>query len=435
MYGQACGACHTAIPKLNRAGEEFRLSGYTRWEGGAAIQKIPPLTVGKLSLPGTLPISILGNVGFDFRSIQERDRESARTTTSTPNSINLEELSILAATPLNRHFSFITEVGLAETEFENRRFTLKGPEAPSLAAVSFNNLFVDDVLNLRLGSYELPLGVSPEHRRLTIAPYEIYEVTAQSLLGLEGAAASGIGSEEEVFSLGKPQLMIELYGTAYAERLAVSDLYVRYHVGTSNDSNVNGDNNGSKSVFGRLSATFMNQTVGVFGLYSPNTLDRARNEGFPGLRNSVLKVGPDLALRFLDERLTFEFQHLWVRESDPTGVGTDFRYQGGFAEVNYVIKTSIGDFVPVARFDYVLSRRFDNTAEALANPLAPSPVVTKPRVFAYTVGLQYLPWENVKIYPEFTYRDQREQLSAAESTAERDRVKEYQAGVRVLVTF
>ena len=435
MYGQSCGACHTAIPALNQAGEEFRLSGYTRYEGGAAVQKIPPLKIGRMSIPATVPISIVGTVGFDARNISERDRETIRTLTSNPNSFNLEEIEILAAAPLNEHVSFILDFPMAETEFENRKFTLMGPDVPSLAAVSFNNIFIGDVLNLRLGAYELPVGHSPEHRRLSIAPYEIYQATAQKLLGLEGPAATGIAEEGEQFSLAQPQLLAELYGTAYAERLGVSNLYVRYHIGASNDSNVAADNNGSKSVFGQLAATFFDQTLGFFGIYSPNTLDRTRPDGFPGLRNSVAKFGPHAQLRFFNERLTVRLQHLWARESDPTGVGTPFRYQGGFAELNYILKTRIGDFVPLGRFDYVLANRFDNTAKALDNPLAPSPVVTKPNVFAYTVGVQFLPWENVKISPEFTYREQQEQLSKTVSTAEHDRVHEYIVSLQVKVGF
>ena len=435
LNGQSCGACHTAIPKLNQAGEEFRLSGYTRYEGGTVIPKVPPLNVGKLSLPGIVPISFVGTFGFDAVKVEERFRETLRTTTDTPNSINLEEIEIMASAPLNRHLSFFVDFPIAETEFEGKKFTLNGPMAPSLAMVSLNNLFIDDMVNLRFGAYELPLAQSPEHRRLSIAPYQIYDVTAQRLLQLEGASRTGISDEEEIFALGKPQLLAELYGTAYSERLGISNMYIRYHFGTSNDSNVAADNNGSKSVFGRLALTYMDQTVGVFGIYSPNTLDRARQDGFPGLRNSVLRFGPDVYLRFLDERLTVALQHLWARDSDPTGVGKPFKYQGGFAEVNYVIPTRIGHWVPLARFDYVLGNRFDNTAAAADDPLAPSPVVTKPRVFAYTVGVQYLPWENVKFSTEFTYREQSEQLSKTVSTVEKDRIRELFFALQMKVGF
>ena len=439
LNGQSCGACHTAIPKLNQAGEEFRLSGYTRYEGGAVTPKVPPLNVGKLSLPGIFPISVIGTVGFDAVQIEERFRETLRTTVDTPNSINLEEFSLLASAPLNRHVSFIVEVPIAETEFERggKKFVLNGPQAPGMAAISLNNLFIDDLLNLRLGAYELPVGPleSPEHRRLSIAAYQIYDTTAQQLLQLEGGSRTGIADEEQIFALGKPQLLVELYGTAYSERLGISNMYIRYHFGTSNDSNVSGDNNGSKSMFGRLSLTFMDQTVGFFGLYSPNVLDRARQDGFPGLRSSVLRFGPDVYLRFLDERLTVALQHLWARDSDPTGVGKAFKYQGGYAEVNYVIPTRIGSWVPLARYDYILANRFDNSALAAANSLAPSPVVTKPRVFAYTVGLQYLPWENVKFSSEVTYREQSEQLSKTVSTVEKDRIRELFFGLQMKVAF
>ena len=436
QFGQSCGACHTAIPKLNQAGEEFRLSGYTRYEGGAAIEKVPPIKIGRLSLPGTIPISVVGTVGFDGANIKERQREpNFREFIFDPNSFNLEEIEIMAAAPLNKYVSFFVDFALAETELENRKFDLHGPEAPSIATITFNNLFIDDMANLRLGAYELPLGFSPEHRRLSIAPYQIYEATAQSLLRLEGPSARGISDEDQIFNLAQTQLLAEFYGTAYSERLGISNLYVRYHVGAANDSNVSGDNNGSKSVFGRLAVTFMNQTLGFFGMHSPNILDSNRQDGFPGTRDSVTRWGPDLYLRFLDERLTFAFQHLWARDSDPTGVGTPFQWQGGFAEVNYIFKTPIGQFVPLGRFDYVLAKKFDNTAEALSNPLAPSPVVTKPRIFSWTIGVQYLPWENIKISPEITYRETTERLSKTESTVESDRIREFLYSLQVKVAF
>ncbi len=436
QFGQSCGACHTAIPKLNQAGEEFRLSGYTRYEGGAAVDKVPPIRIGKMSLPGTIPVSVVGTIGFDGAKINERQREpDFREFIFEPSSFNLEEIEILAAAPLNKYVSFFVDFALAGTELEDHRFNLHGPEAPSIATITFNNLFIDDMVNLRLGAYELPVGFSPEHRRLSIAPYQIYEATAQSLLGLKGPAQTGISDDAQIFNLAQNQLLAEFYGTAYSERLGVSNMYIRYHLGTSNDSNVNGDNNGSKSVFGRLAVTFMNQTLGFFGISSPNTLDSERQAGFPGAHNSVVQLGPDLYLRFLDERLTFAFQHLWARDSDPTGVGTPFRWQGGFAEVNYMFKTPLGQLVPLGRFDYVLTDKFDNTAEALANPLAPSPVVTKPRIFSWTIGLQFLPWENIKISPEFTYRETTERLSKTESTAEHDRIREFLYSLQVKIAF
>jgi hypothetical protein len=115
----------------------------------------------------------------------------------------------------------------------------------------------------------------------------------RSCFSSKGGSRTGIADAEQIFALGKSQLLAELYGTAYSERLGISSMYIRYHFGTSNDSNVNADNNGSKSVFGRLALTYTDQTVGVFGIYSSNTLDRTRQDGFPGLRNSVLRFGPD----------------------------------------------------------------------------------------------------------------------------------------------
>ena len=457
MFGQACSACHNPFPQLNQAGEEFRLSGYTRYEGGAALPKVPPVTTGPLSLPGIVPLSLAATLGFDYHKFEERSRETGVTTSTSPNSFNLEEIELLAGAPLNNHVSFFLDFAFAETEFEDGKFNLMGPDVPMLAAVSFNNLFVDDLLNLRVGAYELPVGFSPEHRRISIAPYEIYEASAPSLLGLEGPRASGVASDKDVFKLVESQLLAELYGTAYSERLGVSNLYVRYHIGTANDSNVDTDNNDGKSIFGRLSVTFMDQTLGFFGMYSPNVLDQTAPVGFPKASSHVSRYGPDVHLRFFDERLTVKLQHLWAHDSDPTGVGTPFDFSGGFVEVNYVFRSPIGTFVPLARFDYVLADRFDNTdafeqrfgggmnsergvRRLRQEPMGgdsgeAGPTRTKPRVFAYTLGLQYLPWENVKVQAEGTYRETREQLSREVATVENDRVREWVVGLQVRLAF
>lgn len=433
IYGQGCGACHTAYPKLNRAGEEFRLSGYTRFEGGAAMPKVPPVTVGKLSLPGIVPVSFIGTVGYDMHKVSERLRETNRERTLEPNSINLEEIEIMAAAPLNRHLSFILDFPLAETEFENRNFTLMGPEAPEFAAISFNNLLFDDLINVRIGAYELPLGFSPGHRRLSVAPYEIYQATAQNLLALEGASRTGIGAEGRIFNLSKSQLLAEIYGTAYSERLGVSDLLVRYHFGTANDSNRNADNNPSKGLFGRLAIGYLGQTLGFSGVWSPNILDRSRPNGFPGKSNEVRRLGPDLHLTFLEEALSLSIQYLWGRDDDPTGVGKTFDFEGGFVQVDYAWRTPIGALVPLARFDWVSGDKFDNTT--LAGAKGVDPLRTEPRIWALTGGVQYLPWENVKITGEVTYKEREEQLSKTRSTVEKDRIQETLIGLQVKVAF
>lgn len=340
----------------------------------------------------------------------------------------------MAAAPLNRHLSFILGFPLAETEFEDHRFRLEGPEAPELAALSFNNLFLDDLINVRLGAYELPLGFSPVSRRLSITPYEVYGATAQRLLGLEEASASGIREEGQVFALGRHQLLAEIYGTAYSERLGVADLYVRYHLGAANDANVNADNNSAKSVFGRLAVGWGPHVLGVFALWSPDVLDSSRPAGFPGGSSSVLRVGPDLELRFLDERLNIAIQYLWGRDGDPTGVGTPLTFSGGFMQVDYAIRAgSVGTFVPLLRLDYVAADSFDNTGRAMAAGI--EPVRARPRVWAVTGGLQYYPWENVRIMGEVTRRETDDRLSRSVSTVEKDQVRETFISLQVMLGF
>jgi hypothetical protein len=228
-------------------------------------------------------------------------------------------------------------------------------------------------------------------------------------------------------------LLLEAYGSIYSERHGVSDLVVRYHVGTSNDSNRNADNNSAKGVFGRLDVGYLGQTLGFFGLWSSNTLDRSRPVGFLGNSNATRRVGPDLHLTFFDERLSISLQYLWGRDDDPTGVRKSFDFSGGFAQIDVTVSTTIGMFVPLVRYDYVSGDRFDNTASAGARGV--EPVRTEPLVWALTGGLQYYPWENVKIMGEVKYRETEEQLSRNRATVEKDRINETLVSLQVMVAF
>lgn len=72
--------------------------------------------------------------------------------------------------------------------------------------------------------------------------------------------------------------------------------------------------------------------------------------------------------------------------------------------------------------------RFDDTIEG-------GKVRTKPRIFAVTGGLQYFFWENFKVVAEYTFREEKEQLSAEESTREHDRIRDHVFTVRFNVVF
>lgn len=442
LHGKACGACHTAFPKLNSSGEEFRLSGYHRFEGGIEVPTVPPVKIGeKIELPGIVPLSLLIEAGWDLRDVKERERETGESSTTSRNSFNLEAVTLFAGGTLGRHVSFFTHVPLAETEFEEGDFVLEGPAAPDVGFIALNDILVSDLFNLKLGAIDPPLlsgtGLSPQ-RRLSVAPYEIFEATAASLLGIEEDETGerlGIAEAQRVFSLAAhSQLGAELYGNIYPEMLGVPDLIFRYNVGVTNASNREVDNNRNKAVYGRLETRYLNQSLGFFGFYAGNTVDQEPPAAFPGRKNRAWRLGPDLSLRFFEENLNLISQFLWGRDSSPTGLGVPLRYWGGFTEVNYKLPLGKpGDLLALLRFDYVFARKFDDHDAAEA--IGVEGIRTKPRIFAVTGGLQYFFWENFKVVAEYTFREEKERLSAEESTREHERVRDHIFTVRFNVVF
>lgn len=442
LYGKSCSACHVAFPKLNTSGEEFRLSGYHRFEGGIEVPTVPPVKIGdKIELPGIVPLSLAIETGWDLRDVKKRDRQTAESSTTSRNSFNLQAVTLFAGATLGRHVSFFTHVPLAETEFEEGDFRLEGPGAPDVAFIALNDILVDDLFNLKLGAIDPPLlsgtGLSPQ-RRLSVAGYEIFEATAASLLGIEEHETGerlGIAEAHRVFSLAAhSQLGAELYGNIYPEVLGVSDLIFRYNVGVTNASNREVDNNRNKGVYGRLEARYLNQSLSFFGFFAGNTLDQDRPAGFPGGDSEAWRLGPDISLRFFEENLNIVSQFLWGRDSSPTGLGEPLEHWGGFTEVNYKLPLGKpGDLLALLRFDYVFTNRFDDLDAAEA--IGAEGIRTKPRIFAVTGGLQYFFWENFKIVAEYTFREEKERLTAEESTREHDRIRDHIFTVRFNVVF
>ncbi len=422
LYKKSCGTCHVVFPKLSADGEGFRLSGYRRIKGKEITPKIPPVKIGEfLELPGILPLSILIEAGFDFHEV--REREAGKSTTTSRNSFNLEEVEVMAAGILGRNVSFFLGSPLAETEFEEGDFTLEGPEAPEQAFVTFNDIVMRDLFNIKVGALELPLAFSPFARRLSVAEYEIYGVDASELLGLSSTEA-GLSDEEKGLRLIKPQLGVELYGGASSELTGISNLTLRYHVGTSNFSNRQTDNNRDKGIYGRLSMTFLDQTVGLFGLYAGNLADQDPPGDFGG-KNSAWRLGPDINLNLFHYDLNLFAQFRYGRDSNPTGFGEALHFGGGFVEADYLVLPGL---IGYARFDYGFASKFDDTGRG-------GETRTEPRIFAGTGGVQYLIWKNVKILAEYTFREEKERLGRTESTREHDLVREHVFTIRLAAAF
>src|SRR5262249_24159812 len=112
-YGLACSACHVAWPVLNEVGEGFRMSGYRRFAGQASAPATPDLDLlqGTLTIPAIPPVAFRADFGFDFQQVRRQAADGSHAH-RTGSSFDLNELELLAGTPLGQHLSFFLQYDL-----------------------------------------------------------------------------------------------------------------------------------------------------------------------------------------------------------------------------------------------------------------------------------------------------------------------------------
>ncbi len=86
---------------LNEFGEDFRMSGYGRFAGQELAPTTPDIELlqGALTIPVIPPVAFRADFGFDFQQVR-RQAADGSSATRTGNSFDLNELELLAETPL-----------------------------------------------------------------------------------------------------------------------------------------------------------------------------------------------------------------------------------------------------------------------------------------------------------------------------------------------
>ncbi len=447
-YGFACSSCHTMWGALNAAGITFRLSGYRAMFG----KDLVPIEEGKdinipgvnLHIPSTLPLSFITGVGFDQRT-EKRRAFNGTTNTRGASSLALEDASIFLTSPIGDRFSAFVEFPMYETRAWE--FTPVGPSGPAagnapggandmnplrhfqfstekpifeVAKLSWNNLLGDalprDSFNGLVGITHLPLPYSPGKVRLSVNQYPIYERRALELIS--PMHTSTMGGADGLFRLSEPQILAELNGMvvpggAVTDSQKRETLWFEYHLGVTNASNDAADNNRSKGAYARLVGRWYNQSLGFFGFYTPDTYDdtvrtdpafvlgaSAPNTGIfnplaPQASNRATAIGVDstLSLAPWGIPISFDNQIMWRKESNPTGFNTQFAWRGGFNQVNWFVNPQV---VVYGRYDWIRANTFDDT------PLG-GITFSAPRDQDVVAGVQYTPWENVKLVGEYRH--------------------------------
>jgi hypothetical protein len=424
-----------AWPVLNELGEDFRMSGYRRYAGQPLAPTTPDIELlqGALTIPAIPPVAVRADFGVDFQHV-DRHAADGSSATRTGSSFDLNELELLAGTPLGPHLSFFLQYDLFETELErptgpgeanetdtrkNITFETEGPRVPGMAKLIWNSLLPQglapvDSLNVIGGVNELPVAFSPEHRRLSASPYLIYERRAVDLLS--GKPVDDLLPEEvgrRLLRLSAEQIGVELNGVLRPGGFS-GPLRLEYHLGVTNGSNKDADPNTEKDLFGRVAVRWRGQTLGLFGYWSPDIYSAdLRTSGaiaaggiFSGRgHNATSSVGPDvtLSLQPLALPVWLDTQLLFNRESNPTGFDKRFTWWGGFSQLTWKPFESL---IAYGRYDWLHGDRFDDTTVGgVTGPV-------RPREWAAVAGLQWYTLLNLRLIAEYSHHQFTNQASA-----------------------
>jgi hypothetical protein len=447
-YGIECSTCHAMWGALNGAGVQFRLSGY-RAIGGTDLTPISEdIEISKgVSIPSTLPLSFITGVGVDYRT-EKREVIGAggSSITSKGSSLALEDASIFMTSPLGKHLSTFVEFPMYETRaweftptgnFEARYNTRPGrqiqfsTESPTFEVAKFfwNNPLGDstprDSFNLLGGITHLPLAYSPGKVHLSVNQYLIYERTALGLLSPRKVdTVVGGDPNDFLFRLSEPQILAEVngmltFGKPVTDVAKGETFWAEYHLGLTNGSNAKADNNTQKDLYGRWVMRWYGQSLGLFAFrsadqYGDNLRTTASIAGNTGAcdtftcgimsgaqaSNSAQRMGPDFTLSLLSAGIPvwLENQLMFNRESDPTGFGREFKWHGGFHQLNWQISKNT---IVYSRYDWLKGDAFDDTNSTVNGVTG----ITRstPKENDLIVGWQHLYDQNIKLVAEYRH--------------------------------
>ena len=436
-HGVECSTCHTMWGALNGAGVTYRLSGYRAIFGKDVKLVSDDIEISKgVTMPTTLPLSFITGVGLDSRSETRTDSATGKSTTAKTNSLALEDASIFMTAPIGQHLSAFVEFPMYETkawEFtplgraeannppagRNLKFTAESP-AFEVAKFWWNNLFGDamprDSVNLLAGITHLPLGYASGKVRLSVNQYLIYERRALDLISPKKVSAMLGDADEYAFRLGEPQVMAEVngmltFGKPVTDTAKRDTFWAEYHLGVTNGTNGKTDNNTDKDIYGRWVMRYYNQSLGFFAYHSADQYDdtmraNAINTGPLGTgimsgkpdanRSSRMGIDATLSLLPTGVPLWLENQYMSNNESNPTGYGKEFKWKGGFHQLNYQPnKTNI----VYARYDWIKGDNI-NDKGVIFNGIA-GVTNSTPKENDFIVGWQHLVDQNVKMIAEY----------------------------------
>jgi hypothetical protein len=440
QFGMECSTCHTMWGALNGAGVSFKLSGYRAINGRDLKPVSPDIEISKgVSIPSALPLSFVTGVGVDSRS--EKRSVSGSSGTSNGTSLALQDASIFMTSALGKHLSTFVEFPMYETRaweftptgnYEARYNTTPGrnvkfgTESPTFEVAKFfwNNAFGDaaprDSVNLLAGITHLPTAYAAGKVRLSVNQYLIYERTALNLISPKKIDdLLGGDPNDFLFRLSEPQVMAEVngmltFGKPVTDIAKRDTFWAEYHLGITNGTNAKAANRSQKDLYGRWVMRWYNQSLGLFAFHSGDSYgDEVRtngsiagNAGGNGIMsgrqdaNKVNRWGPDMTLSLVPSGIPvwLENQVMFNSESNPTGFGQEFKWKGGFHQLNWQMsKTSIA----YARYDWLRGDAFNDTNSTVNGVRGIT--MSTPKEHDYVIGWQHLYDQNIKLVAEFRH--------------------------------
>ncbi len=344
-YGFNCTMCHSNYPRLNDWGMRFRMNGY-QIPGQESDEK----TVLETSAP------FAARVNFGYN----REKFSNTPDATDVRHFQLNSLDLLSGGVLGRNLGYFA---IYPPKLEGSSGVVAQPGTLEMANLVFSTL-VSRWLNVRVGRFETAAPGFSDKRRLTVAPYEIYDFTfpggpplSQTQEGLEltgyrfggfSYALGWVNGAEDNFVGDSP-----------------ADFYARV-----------------QHVFGMGEGMTAGQRVGLMGYWGKARPADAPEAG----RGSFQRYGIDASLNYDHANLALQY----VQGSDDrllwTDAPEDLDFSGGFAEFSYLPSPR---WVGFARYDWV------RTPEWLNSDLR-----------RWTAGARYYPVDQLALHLEYSNRSQ-----------------------------
>ena len=314
QYQMSCNACHSAFPRLNAFGENFRDEMNMRlpsWKEVTTTKTNDDM----LALPALLPLAVRAQAFVQGRDSKQIDPLTGPT--GNDSSFDFQSpylLKLLAAAPLSDHISFYF-YGIFAEKGENGSVIIED------AWFSHDDVFGTGI-GLQLGQFQVSDVMFPRETRMTFQDFQLYRM-------------AGVTYER---------------GVLFGRGLGPVDLEIGVVNGNGINANVNinspgyrrpdrmFDNDDRKSVFGHIGSELGPVSAGLFGLTGEQRSAAGLAGQSQGSRDTDrLVYGVDLAGQ-VGAKTSWFAQALWNRwdgflDSDPA---RNLRWFGAFAGVDYV---------------------------------------------------------------------------------------------------